>query len=122
MHMATHASRYGLGLGVLAVPCEFSKYPVVLTLNCRRSIPNPFQCSSSVRFVVSEFCNHLDAFYWSFFFSGFCVFVLVFQPGFVAFVASVASVARVGVWLLWLYHALPCFTMLYHALPIYQPI
>jgi VIT1/CCC1 family predicted Fe2+/Mn2+ transporter len=32
----------------------------------------------------------------------FCVFV--FQAGFVAFVASVAFV---GVWLLWVYHALP---------------
>ena len=34
------------------------------------------------------------------------MFFLVFQPG---FVASVASVARVGVWLLWLYHALPIY-------------
>ena len=33
--------------------------------------------------------------------------VFFFQPG---FVASVASVAFVGVWLLWLYHALPIFT------------
>ena len=33
-------------------------------------------------------------------------FFFVFQPG---FVASVASVASVGVWLLWLYHALPIY-------------
>ena len=42
-------------------------------------------------------------------------FVLVFQPGFVA------SVAFVGVWLLWLYHALPCFTYLSIYLSIYLP-
>ena len=37
----------------------------------------------------------------------FCfMFFVVFQPGFVAFVASVAFV---GVWLLWLYHALPIY-------------
>ena len=36
-----------------------------------------------------------------------CSFVIfVFQPGFVVFVASVVFV---GVWLLWLYHALPIY-------------
>ena len=43
-----------------------------------------------------------------------CVFFLgcffVFQPSFVAFVASVAFV---GVWLLWLYHALPIYLSIY---------
>ena len=34
----------------------------------------------------------------------------VFQPGFVAFMASVAFV---GVWLLWLYHALPIYLIIY---------
>jgi uncharacterized SAM-binding protein YcdF (DUF218 family) len=41
-------------------------------------------------------------FFWGMFLRFFCVFV--FQAGFVAFVASVAFV---GVWLLWVYHALP---------------
>ena len=71
MRLATRWSRHGLGLGVRALPCEFPKYPVVLTLNYRRSIPNPFQCSSWVRFVLAELCNHPDAFYWRAIFSFF---------------------------------------------------
>ena len=49
---------------------------------------------------------------------GLCLLIfIVFQRGFVAFVASVDFVC---VWLLWLYHALPCFAMLY--LSIYLSI
>ena len=37
----------------------------------------------------------------------FFIFIFLFSS-----LAFVASVAFVGVWLLWLYHALPCFTYL----------
>ena len=42
----------------------------------------------------------------------FVIFIFIFLFSSLAFVASVASVAFVGVWLFWLYHALPCFTYL----------